>query len=506
MRQARGTALLRLLRGPVERPTWFLSRWVFLRLLGLIYLIAFASLWSQLDGLIGSGGILPAQEFLNAVRQHLGDASYWRVPTLCWLAADDRTLHILCGAGVALSLLLIVAVAPIAALVGLWALYLSLVGVGQDFLNFQWDALLLETGFLAIFIAPRQLWPRPSRESDPPAAVLWLMRWLLFRLMFLSGVTKLTYHDPTWWGLTALEVHYQTQPLPTWIGWYAHQLPAWLQQLSCAVMFAIEIGMPFLIFGPRRLRLVACAGFVALMLLIGLTGNYTFFNLLALALCVLLVDDSLWRRALPARFVARFPLARPPARAALWRRLAVAPLVIVVVGVSVLEGYQEIAGRRALPASVESALNWVRPFRSINGYGLFRVMTTTRPEIVIEGSDDGRTWHAYEFRWKPGDPQRAPAFVEPHQPRLDWQMWFAALQAPGRPPWFMSLVRRLLEGSRPVRGLLGGDAFVDAPPRYIRAVLYEYCFTDAAQRAAGDGWWRRELRGLYLPSVSLPRR
>ena len=236
----------------VEMPTYFLSRWVFLRLLGLIYLIAFVSLWTQVDGLIGSHGIMPAANYMEAARtsslENNGWAAYWLSPTLCWFNTSDAFLHFLCWGGALLSLLVVAGVAAPVALLGCWLFYLSLSVVGNIFLGYQWDALLLETGFLAIFLAPFQFVPRLSREKPPSRLMLWLLWWLLFRLMFSSGVVKLASGDPTWHNLTALTFHYETQPLPTWIGWYAHQLPVWFQKFSCGVLFGIELGAPFLIF------------------------------------------------------------------------------------------------------------------------------------------------------------------------------------------------------------------------------------------------------------------
>src|SRR5437016_9379556 len=291
-----------------ERSACFLARWLWLRLLGLTYLIAFVSLSTQIDGLAGHNGILPAVDYLEAVRERIGPERYWRLPTFCWLDAGDGFLHFQCAAGTVLSLLLIAGFLPVPALVFLWAIYLSLSTVCRDFLSFQWDILLLETGFLAIFLAPRRWPPGFSRETAPSLTVLWLCRWLLFRLMFMSGAVKLLSGDATWSKLTALTFHYETQPLPTWVGWYAHQLPVWFQKISVAIMFGIELVAPFLILCGRRPRQIACGAFVLLMLLISLTGNYCFFNLLTVALCVLLLDDAFLLRLLPvsgAAFVSK---------------------------------------------------------------------------------------------------------------------------------------------------------------------------------------------------------
>ncbi len=321
--------------------------------------------------------------------------------------------------------------------------------------------------------------------------------------MFLSGATKLSYSDSTWHDLTALTYHYETQPLPTWIGWYAHQLPQWFQQFSCVVMFFVELALPFFIFGPRRMKQVAFVGFLFLQVLIALTGNYNFFNLLTLSLCVMLLDDALLSRrrtdAGQSPMLSTAPMTTRP----VWKRGLIAVAFLFIVSVSSIEGYEEIIGRGSLSPNLAKALSYVRSFRSINGYGLFRVMTVQRPEIVLEGSDDSENWIEYEFQFKPGDLKKPPGFVEPHQPRLDWQMWFAALSAPRYPTWFARFALRLLEGSPAVRGLLAKTPFPDHPPKYLRAVLYQYHFTTREERAATAEWWRRGRVGLYLPPVSL---
>ena len=297
------SAMTRWLWGThTERISFCFSRWLFLRALGCIYLIAFLSLWVQVHGLIGSNGILPADQFLTAVRQQVGTSGYYLVPTLFWLNPSNLCLHLLCAGGVVLSLVLIAGFFPTWTLIGLWGFYLSLVSVGQVFLSFQWDVLLLEAGFLAIFFAPLQIRDTLSRASQPSKAFLWLLRWLLFRLMFASGFVKLV-SDEVWRNLTALNFHYETQPLPTSIAWYVHQLPEWFQQISVIGMFAVELIIPFLIFAPRRLRTAGCIGFVGLQVLIILTGNYCFFNLLTIALCLPLIDDVTWKRLLPKRLM-----------------------------------------------------------------------------------------------------------------------------------------------------------------------------------------------------------
>jgi predicted DCC family thiol-disulfide oxidoreductase YuxK len=502
------SSLTRLLWGQhVEQPTHLLTRWAFLRFLGVIYLFAFVSLGTQIDGLTASKGIMPAAHFMEAVRswslQHNSWDVHWQMPTLCWFSTSDSFLHFLCWGGAVLSVFVILGVATAPALALLWLFYLSLSVVGDVFLGYQWDALLLETGFLAIFFAPLQFRTGLKREAPPSRIALWLLRWLLFRLMFASGVVKLTSNDPTWHGLTALTFHYETQPLPTWVGWYAHQLPVWFQKFSSGLMFVIELGVPFLIFMPRRPRFVACGAIATLMLLIAMTGNYCFFNLLTVALCALLLDDATLRRFFPAR-CCELPINT---RAWRWPGWITVPLAVVVLAVTTMTLTGAFREQIAWPSPMVKLYSALSATRSFNGYGLFASMTTARPEIVIEGSNDGQMWLPYEFRYKPGDPMRCPGFVTPHQPRLDWQMWFEALRVmrPRSEPsqWFLNFCVGLLQGQREILALLKTNPFPNAPPRYIRAMVYDYRFTDFATRRKTGAWWRRELLGPYCPVLSL---
>ncbi|MFZ1072383.1 MAG: lipase maturation factor family protein [Verrucomicrobiia bacterium] len=497
----------------VEEPAYFLTRRIFLRALGVIYLVAFVSLWTQISGLIGHAGILPADQFMTAASQQCDDRGiglerYHLLPTLCWLDSSDGFLHFQCAAGAVLAVILIVGITPVPCLALLWLLYLSLATIGRDFLGFQWDNLLLETGLLAIFFAPLQWLPRKlSREIPPSRIVPWLLRLLLFKLMFSSGCVKLLSGDPNWRNLTALTFHYQTQPLPTWIAWYANQLPLWFQKASCAVMFCIELGAPFLIFAPRRLRFCGGAAIAFLQILILLTGNYTFFNLLTLALCLLLLDDFVLAKFAPAKLrQCLVPDSQPSTsnRPRRWPRAVTAPLAGIVIVLSLFQMGLMFGVRPAWLLPVAAVDEWLSPFRSFNGYGLFAVMTTDRREIVVEGSNDGVNWLPYEFKYKPGDVHRRPAFVAPHQPRLDWQMWFAALGDYRQNPWFVNFCERLMQGSPEVLSLLDKNPFPNHPPHYIRAEFYDYRFTNFAERRATNAWWRREFIGEYLPPISLP--
>ena len=502
-----------------EVPTHFLVRWTFLRALGLIYLFAFVSLWVQVRGLLGTNGIEPAQMTMEGVsRQISGWEGFHLFPSLCWFNSSDTSVQVQCAAGTMLAVLLLTGLAPVPCLFLLWLIYLSLCTVGREFLSFQWDILLLEVGFLALFFAPLQWLPRLWRAPQPSKVALWLLRWLLFRLMFESGCVKLLSGDPTWHNLTALSFHYETQPLPTWIGWYAHQLPVWFQKASTVGMFVIELAIPFLIFAPRRLRLLAGGAVAALQVFILLTGNYCFFNLLTIALCLTLLDD-----AALASLLRRFGIkVRVPEMAEVnliaaekdrqgfrqragrrWPVQITLPVAGIILVLSVLQLAEMFRRHLAWPAPLRGLYSWVMPFRTVNSYGLFAVMTTNRLEIIVQGSNDGTNWLDYEFKYKPGDLQRRPRFVEPHQPRLDWQMWFAALGDYRGNPWFVNFCVRLMQNSPDVVRLLRHNPFPQARPRYIRAVVYEYHFTDLATRRKTGAWWRREFKGGYLPVISL---
>jgi predicted DCC family thiol-disulfide oxidoreductase YuxK len=502
------TSLTRMVWGPhVVPPGERLTCSLYLRALGATFAVAFFSLWSQVIGLVGARGILPAAAFLDFVKQQVGAARFIELPTLCWLNASDPMLHALCAAGLLGSLALVAGLVPGPALLLAWACYLSLTTVCREFLWFQWDSLLLEAGFLALFLVP---WSRTLRWREgarPSRAGLWLARWLLFRLMMSSAIVKLSSGDPTWRSLTALEYHYRTQPLPPWTAWYAHHLPAAFQKFSALMMFAAEGLAPLLIFKPRRIRFVAAGAIATLQLLIIVTGNYGFFNLLTLALCITLLDDGVW----PWRWHGAAPPAKPASDAPEWspsRGVSVATLArraaaVALLVLSVEPFVDTVRGALSWPAPYLAAERFVEPFRVVNSYGLFAVMTTQRHEIVLEGSDDGATWQAYEFRWKPGDVRRRPEFMAPHLPRLDWQMWFAALGDAQRNPWLLATCERVLQGSPPVLALFAHDPFAAHPPKYLRAVVYDYRFTDAPTRKATGAWWTREPLGLYAPPLTL---
>lgn len=488
--------------GIPEIETHYFSRWVFLRLLGIIYFVAFLSIGVQVTGLIGSKGILPAGEFLDMIHAWAGKAAFRFLPTVFWFNSSNFFLQFICFFGVFLSILFIFGLAPTFLAAVLWFLYLSVYNVGQDFLSFQWDILLLETGFLAIFFTPLT-GKGGDRFSPPSKIVLFLFWWLLFRLMFSSGYVKLASGDEAWRSLTALTYHYRTQPIPTPIGWYAHQLPEWFQKCSVLVMFFIELVVPFFIFISRWFRRIACVLLIFLQGLIVLTGNYGIFNWLTIALSLLLLDDAAWPKFLREEILPEERIVDVPLRRR-WSKWVTVTIGFFIVIQSVI-----VSGKRLaiLPFSISSKFmtieNYLAPFHITGTYGLFAVMTTKRPEIIIEGSNDNVHWSAYEFKYKSGALDRKLPFVAPYMPRLDWQMWFAALGSYQSIPWFSNLLKRLLEGSPDVLRLLESDPITVAPPKYIRASLYDYRFTDFADHNKTGHWWRRRFIRSYHPAISL---
>ncbi len=484
----------RWLFGASREPTSHrLTRDIFLRCLGAIYLMAFVSLWLQISGLIGSHGILPVSNYLQAIQNVLpGHERLWRLPTLCWMSSSDAFLSFLCAGGVVMSLLLILGVLPLVMLIGLWVFYLSLVNAGQDFLSFQWDSLLLEAGFAAIFLSPLQFWMRWRTAREPSHITIWLQRWLAFRIMFLSGVTKLTAGDSSWTDGTALTYHYWTQPLPPMSAWYMNRAPLGFLKFSTWMMFVAELVIPFFIFTPRIPRRIAFWGIVIFQAILVVTGNYGFFNLLTMVICIPLLEDAFWFKRL-----RRDPL--PPRGQPMWIASLFVILALLLLPVTLVNFFREYGKEIDWPKPMVALSDFAGPFRSANGYGLFRVMTKHRYEIVIEGSDNGVDWKTYEFKYKPGDVDRRPAFLPGHMPRLDWQMWFEALgDQPDR--WFVAFLERLLQGAPQVTALLANDPFPEHPPRYIRAELYDYHFADDP---GGKSWWKRQLVGEFVPIVHL---
>jgi len=456
---------------------------LFLRLLALIYLAAFASLALQIEALVGSRGLLPLTEHLQDAHQQMGAVAYVRLPTLFWLDAGDSALYSATVAGCVLAPMLLLGILPRLSLIGLFILYLSLFHAGQLFMNFQWDYLLLEAGFLAIFL-----------PQGPNRLVVWLFHWLLFRLRFESGIAKLLSGDPAWSDFSALQYYFETQPLPHWGAWYAHQLPDWVLRSGVGLVLVAELLIPLLMFLPRRLRLLAAWVTLITQVLILLTSNHNFFNLLTMALCLFLFDDRAVAAAAsaPARVVAGSPGRLYTAITGL------GALLILSVSGSLLA---EMVIRRSPPAVIADTIPYVRSFGIAHRYHVFPTIKTERIEVELQGSWDGIAWQSYTFRHKPQALDEMPRFIVPHQPRVDWMMWFVPLSLPMNRPWLERLAARLFENAPQVTALLKDNPFMQQPPRYIRAELFRYRFTTPEQRRATGLWWQREPLGplLWLP-------
>lgn len=450
-------------------------------------------------GLIGSNGILPIAPYLKTIQEQVGLLRFAVLPTVVWFNQSDFFLHALCALGVVFSILLIIGFAVPLATFALWLIYLSLVVAGREFMSFQWDVLLLEAGFLAVLLSPWRLKPDLSREQPPNKTVVFLFRWLAFRLMVSSGLVKLMSGDTSWRDLTALNYHYFTQPLPNTISWFVHQAPAWFQKMSTGIMFIVELIIPVLIFLPlRRVRHVSVFILIGFQILIFMTGNYCFFNVLSIAILMMCLDDTVF----PERYQRETPTDQTIISRQ-WPSWILMPLLVLSLLVTSIQTAERLQSDIHWPKPLYKLNAILGPFRTFNAYGLFAVMTKTRMEIVVEGSMDGETWTPYEFKYKPGDLMRRPRQAAPHQPRLDWQMWFAALGTTQQNQWFINFCLRLLQGSEPVVGLIGNSPFPDRPPKYIRAVTYDYMFTTVEERKKTGAWWKRQEKGFYLPPIML---
>ena len=483
----------------LQKPSFATGARLFVCAVAMAHAVSFASFWAQADGLVGPSGILPASQYFALAREQLGRQAWYEIPSLCWVFGTGAFIKVLCAIGIALSVLVLLGYAEAVCLALMWAAFLSLSSAGQIFFDFQWDSLLLECTLVAVFMVPWTL-RRARAAYDAPHLARYLAWWLLFRLMFLSGLVKLASGDPTWRHLTALTFHYQTQPLPTAVAWYAQKLPAWFQVASCAVMFAIELLGPLLIPAPRRFRHGAALALIALQLVIALTGNYAYFNLLSIGLCLTCLDDAWWRSV---HWGVAEPAGGQPAQAARFKATAVRWFAALAVGVTFFETAASLSPGAASSPIVRAVGEVVDPLRSFNNYGLFAVMTTERPELVIEGSDDRREWREYALPYKPGALSRRPAWVAPHQPRLDWQLWFAALGPPGANRWVGTLCEKILQGDEAVLGLFSRNPFPGHPPQFIRVVRYSYEFTSASERKSTGNWWRRTPLDFYIPAVAL---
>jgi hypothetical protein len=516
-----------------------IPRWIFLRALGLIYFSAFFSLLFQIRGLIGPDGILPAGEYLPAVARTAGHARYWYAPTLLWFSTSSHMLMALCWAGLVASVLLTLNISPRWMLAVCWVCFLSFVSAASEFSGYQSDGMLLEAGFVSFFLAPPGWRPGLGRPGLPIRASVYLLRWEWFRIYFESGVAKIVSGDPQWRRFTAMDEYYQNGPLPTWIGWCVQHFPHWFHAASAFGTLALELALVWMLFLPRRWRIVCFFIVTPWQLGIILTANYTFLNYLVLMLGFFLLDDRFLARFLPqhrkqlagaqkseaavagaAPFESQSILQPEGTSAASqslakknnepnWRaRLQVQFGVLKIALTAVICAWLFYASTVQmiwmiwrgfpLPATPVVALE---PFRIADRYGLFAVMTRGRYEIEFQGSTDGTNWLPYPFRFKPQDPSKAPGIYAPYQPRFDWNLWFASLSDWRSDPIVTRTEERLLTGDKDVLSLFAGSPFPHEPPRQVRAVLWQYWFTTPAEKRAQGTWWRRQLIGLYAPAL-----
>jgi len=493
------------------------ARWLFLRALGLIFFSAFYSFYFQVDGLIGPHGILPAQEFLAYLAGHLGAARYWYAPSLFWLSSSTAALKAACWAGMTASLLMTFNLWPQGMDLLCTALYLSFISTLQVFSSYQSDGMLLEAGFITFFFAPSGLRPGLGEKDPPSRTSRFLLLFLVFRIYFESGLAKMLSGDPHWRRFTAMDDYYSNGPLPTWIGYYAQQLPHWFHAGCTLLTLAVELALVWMFFLPRRIRI---AGFWILCVFqigIILTANYTFINYITIALTFLLLDDEhlewlLRKCPLPAfghppprwgREQSSLPLpsrerdGERGVRHTLWLWLSGFFLGWVFYANAALLMEMVLP---ALPLPLAPA-GILEPFRFANRFGLFAVMTPARNEIEFQGTRDGKTWVPYPFRYKPQDPRDPPRIYAPYQPRFDWNLWFASLEPWRQNPWVVHVEELLLENEPSVLALFRSNPFADAPPRTVRTVYWQYWFTALAEKRRDGLWWRREERNIYAPTL-----
>jgi hypothetical protein len=470
-----------------EADDYYLASGLFIKLLALIYFIAFLSLSVQITGLVGANGILPFTELLHDLYQNYGALAWLYKPTLFWFNSSDVALKGVTIAGCIVSMLLFFGYKQKWSLIILFVLYLSLLHAGQIFLMFQWDTLLLEAGFLAIFL-----------NAGPSRLLLFLFHWLLFRLRFMSGVSKLASGDPSWANLDTLKYYFETQPLPHAGAWYFQQLPDWILQGGVMLVFFTELVVPFFIFLPRRFRLFAAATTIVMQLLIIATSNHNWINLLTIVLCLFLLDDKIMQKIIPQRLQPVILRENPAvASTRIPRHQYALPIFAVLILLSSITAFSTMVFHIKYPEPLASTTFLVRSWGIGNIYHIFPTMQTERQELQIEGSNDAIEWKSYGFKYKPGAIDKRPEFIVPHQPRLDWMIWFVPPRNPDMLYWFDRFLTRLQQGSPEVLDLLAYNPFPDKPPAYIRVLAFQYRFTTIAEREQTGNWWQREYLGEF---------
>ena len=502
--------------------SYWLTRFVILRLLGFVYFIAFLVAVNQIVPLVGEHGLTPAKSFLERVTTHAGSRSdgFFLLPSLFWFNVSDSFLLGMAWVGLILSAVVTLGCANAIMMSALWAIYMSFIHVGQDWYGYGWEIQLLETGFLAIFLCPL-VDPRPFPKQPPPVLVIWLFRWLIFRIMFGAGLIKLR-GDTCWRDLTCLYYHYETQPIPNPLSWWLHFRPHWFHKFGVLWNHFIELIVPWFAFGPRASRHVAGLLLVSFQVILILSGNLSFLNWLTIVPALACFDDSFLQRFFPRQLTQTFlpasdtatppgsnPSSVPTAASTDWatRIFGAGPLAqrIPAIALTVLVAILSISPITNMLSSHQIMNTSFNRLHVVNTYGAFGSVGQIRHEIVFEGTSETNLtlqtqWKEYEFKAKPGNPMRRPAFVAPYQPRIDWQIWFAAMSTPEQYPWTLHFVWKLLHNDPGTISLIANNPFPDRPPAYIRAQYYRYQFSPPG--STDGSWWNRTLEGSWLPPLS----
>ncbi|HXJ23320.1 MAG TPA: lipase maturation factor family protein [Polyangia bacterium] len=466
-----------------------------MRLLGLVYTMAFLTLARQGPALLGPRGLLPIDSYLAEVAVEAGSRArgFWMLPSVFWWSSTDRAIAAAGWVGVALGIVVMAGYANALLLALLCGLQISIVNVGQTFYGFGWEIQLVETGFLCIFLVPL-FDGRPFPRRPPPVIVIWLLRWLAARIMWGAGLIKLR-GDSCWRDLTCLDYHFETQPIPNPLTPFFHALPHWLHAVGVAFNHFVEIVSPFFVFGPTRIRRLGGAAMLALQIILILSGNLAFLNWLTIVPILACFDDGVWRRLLPRALIARADAAAQAACPSRAQGFATAALGVAIALLSVPPVLNMLSGSQVMNTSFTR-------LPIVNTYGAFGTVGRERNQLVFEGTedevvDDQTQWRAYAFKCQPVDPARRPCWMSPYHYRLDWLLWFAAMGSPRDYDWTLRLVWNLLSADRATLGLLGQDPFQGRPPRHVRVDLYRY----SLQPLGAATWWRRERLGPWLPPL-----
>lgn len=492
------TRIARLFSPSHQQPGHLWPRWIWLRALGLVFFSAFYSFAFQVRGLVGEQGILPAREYLASVSEAIPTAErFWLVPTLFWSSASDRALGVVVTLGLIASLALIVNLWPRLSIAVCTLGFLSIVAVLQEFSSYQSDGMLLEAGFLSLFFAPPGLWPGLGANQPPSRASRFLLQWEWFRIYFWSGVVKLASGDVHWRNFTAMDAYYENGPLPSWPGWYVQQWPHWYHAGTVALTLLIELVLVWAMFLPRRFRIALFFVVTPLQLGIIATANYAFLNYLVLALGVLLLDDDALAPLLRRLGLAEHDDTRTtnsvPMRWTTWiAAICLTWAFYTTIVETVLPGDRSV---------VSGPARAIAQFRIANQYGLFASMTEARYEIEFEGTADGRTWVPYPFPYKPQDPIKRPGVFAPYQPRFEWNLWFASLGPASQSLWIVLAQKRLMERSPAVLALFADDPLHGATPVGVRTMLWQYWFTNSAEKRTSGRWWRRQSLGEFTGTL-----